>query len=73
MADATVNLSAPHSSRKRNVFSRLLDRIVAARIERGTINALSTLSNRELSDIGISRGDIDVIARAQAQDYLKGR
>ena len=32
---------------------------------RDTVSALSKLSNRELDDLGICRGDIDVIASRQ--------
>ncbi len=31
---------------------------------RDTVNELSRLSNRELNDLGITRGEIDGIARA---------
>ena len=30
-----------------------------------TLNALTSLSNRELEDIGLSRGDIETVARAR--------
>jgi uncharacterized protein YjiS (DUF1127 family) len=72
MADATVTV--PHApTRARGFLSALLRRLIAARIERGTIEALSHLSNRELADIGITRGDIGGIARAHAEDFLAGR
>lgn len=72
MADATV--SVPHAPlRVRGLLSALLRRLIAARIERGTIEALSRLSNRELADIGINRGEIGGIARAHADEYLAGR
>ena len=35
--------------------------------ERSTRNALSALSDRELDDIGLSRGDIDAVARGRAR------
>jgi uncharacterized protein YjiS (DUF1127 family) len=73
MADATVSLSRLSAPRKRGLLTRLTRRMIAARIERGTIEALSRLSNRELADIGIARGDIREIARTQADDYLAGR
>lgn len=73
MADATVSLPRLPASRKPGLLTRLLRRLIAARIERGTIEALSRLSNRELADIGITRGAIGEIARAHADEYLAER
>lgn len=73
MADATVSLSRLSAPRKPGLLTRLTRRLIAARIERGTIEALSRLSNRELTDIGITRGAIGEIARAQADEYIAGR
>lgn len=48
-------------------FGRAVLRLVAAisdwRDERATRIALSRLTDRELDDIGLSRGDIDHVAR----------
>ena len=46
-------------------FYRLVAMVVAWNDARVTRNALSALSDRELEDIGLSRGDIDEVA-AQA-------
>ena len=43
-------------------FASLLENIVAWNDARVTRNALSQLSDRELEDIGLTRGDIDVVA-----------
>jgi uncharacterized protein YjiS (DUF1127 family) len=72
MANATVSI--PHTPlRVRGLLTRVMRRLIAARIERGTIEALSRLSNRELADIGLTRGEIGGIARAHADEYLAGR
>lgn len=47
------------------IGSKLLAAIAAWNDARVTRNALSRLSDRELDDIGLSRGDIDRIARAR--------
>lgn len=44
------------------LFSAFVAAIVAWNDARVTRNALSRLSDRELDDIGLSRGDIDRIA-----------
>lgn len=48
-------------------IDRLMSRISTALIvwneRRMTRNALSRLSDRELEDIGLTRGDIDAVAR----------
>lgn len=72
MADATVSLSHLSAPRKPGLLARVMRRLIAARIERGTYEALSRLSNRELADIGITRGEICGIARAQAEEYRAG-
>lgn len=44
-------------------ISTLMGSFVAWNDARVTRNALAQLSDRELSDIGLDRGDIDVVAR----------
>lgn len=73
MADATVSLSALSAPRKPGFLSRLLHRLIAARIERGTHEALSRLSDRELADIGLSRHMILELARGEAEAWLASR
>lgn len=46
-----------------NFFSAAISKLVAWNDERVTRNALAGLTNRELDDIGLVRGDIDDIAR----------
>ncbi len=46
-----------------NVFTSALNAFVAWNDARVTRNALSKLTNRELDDIGLCRGDIENIAR----------
>lgn len=45
-----------------NFFASAAAAVVAWNDQRMTRNALSKLSNRELDDIGLVRGDIDAIA-----------
>lgn len=43
--------------------TRVYDTLLSWNERRVTRNALSQLSDRELEDIGLSRGDIDLVAR----------
>jgi uncharacterized protein YjiS (DUF1127 family) len=45
------------------VVSFILQKIRAYRMYRDTVRELSRLSDRDLHDIGISRYDIDAVAR----------
>ncbi|MCM2560583.1 DUF1127 domain-containing protein [Lutimaribacter sp. EGI FJ00015] len=49
--------------RRGNLFSRLVAAVAAWNDARVTRNALNKLSDRELDDIGLCRGDIDTVAR----------
>ena len=66
MTTYDVNTSAgpsSHTGRTRSIFATLLAKVHAwndARITRQTLNALD---DRELDDIGLSRGDIERIVR----------
>ncbi|MCA9773055.1 MAG: DUF1127 domain-containing protein [Myxococcales bacterium] len=73
MADATVSLSALSAPRKPGLLSRLMRRLIAARLERGTYEALSRLSDRELADIGLARHLIADVARGEAEAWLASR
>ena len=42
-----------------SLFKRYLNYLKTWRAHRDTIKALNRLSNRELKDIGLTRGDID--------------
>ncbi len=46
--------------------SHIIARVRAYLRYRDSVRALSSLSERELSDIGLTRGDIDSVARASA-------
>lgn len=58
---------APYTAANRGLISTFFSSAIAAFVawndERATRNALGKLSNRELDDIGLIRGDIDAIAR----------
>ena len=54
--------SASVASRFYAVFSSVAAQIVAWNDARATRNALSGLTDRELEDIGLTRGDIDDVA-----------
>ncbi|MBC7132112.1 MAG: DUF1127 domain-containing protein [Roseovarius sp.] len=60
-------LDTPRARAHSNTASGLLARLVGAFLSwndrRATRKALSRLSDRELDDIGLCRGDIDTIAR----------
>lgn len=73
MADAVVPLSHLSAPRKPGLLARVMRRLIAARIERGTYEALSCLTDHVLADIGIGRGQIREIARTQAEEYLGAR
>lgn len=47
------------------IFAHMTASFVAWNDARSTRNALSKLSDRELEDIGLCRGDIDALAEAQ--------
>ena len=72
MADATVSLSNVSAPRKPGLLSRFMLRMIAARAERVVLTELGRLSNRDLNDIGISRGQIREIARKQREEVLAG-
>jgi uncharacterized protein YjiS (DUF1127 family) len=48
------------------IVSHLISRIRAHMRYRASVRALSILSERELADIGLTRGDIDSAARQSA-------
>lgn len=51
-----------HASHVPGLFGSLVATVAAWNDARVTRNALSRLTDRELDDIGLSRGDIDSIA-----------
>jgi uncharacterized protein YjiS (DUF1127 family) len=48
------------------IVSHIIARIRGYMRYRASVRALSHLSERELADIGLSRGDIEVVARETA-------
>jgi uncharacterized protein YjiS (DUF1127 family) len=48
------------------IVSHIISRIRAHMRYRASVRALSVLSERELADIGLTRGDIDTVARQSA-------
>jgi uncharacterized protein YjiS (DUF1127 family) len=48
------------------------EKLAAWRRYRGTVRELSQLTDRDLSDIGIWRGDIETVARQSAMKPLNG-
>ncbi|MEM9577751.1 MAG: DUF1127 domain-containing protein [Pseudomonadota bacterium] len=54
--------SATAASRFSAVLNSIVASFVAWNDARVTRNALSTLTDRELEDIGLTRGDIDAVA-----------
>jgi uncharacterized protein YjiS (DUF1127 family) len=46
------------------------EKLAAWRRYRGTVRELSQLSDRDLSDIGVRRGDIETVARQSAMTPL---
>ncbi|MEM6939649.1 MAG: DUF1127 domain-containing protein [Pseudomonadota bacterium] len=59
--------AASASSRSLSVFARFMSAFRAWNEARMTRNALSALSDRELEDIGLVRGDIDNMVEATAK------
>ena len=57
-----TDISLNHPARSGGFFANLISRVRAAQEARETRRALYALSDRELSDIGITRGDIEAIA-----------
>ncbi|SFR13743.1 DUF1127 domain-containing protein [Poseidonocella sedimentorum] len=55
--------AASHRSETPRAIYRIVTAIADWRAERNTRKALSALSDRELDDIGLSRWDIDRVAR----------
>ena len=51
-------------ARPSNLFARVYGAIVAWNDARVTRNALSKLSDHELDDLGLTRGDIDTLGTA---------
>jgi uncharacterized protein YjiS (DUF1127 family) len=55
------------SGAETSIVARLVDWIAEHRRYRRTLSELSTLSDRELDDIGLSRGEVEIVARRSAR------
>lgn len=55
---ASSHASEEHAQAIGGFFSRLRDKFIAARAARATYDELSQLSDRELADIGLHRGEL---------------
>lgn len=64
MAVIDSTRSPVFTSGSAGLLGRVLGAVVAWNERRVTRKALSQLSDRELDDIGLSRGDIDLVARS---------
>ena len=58
-----IDTPRAHARARRGVFSRVIKALVAWNDRRATRNALAKLSDRELDDIGLTRGDIGRVVR----------
>ncbi|MET4127856.1 DUF1127 domain-containing protein [Roseovarius sp. MBR-6] len=63
MALLDTTRAPAHSLATPGLFARLLGTFLSWNDRRATRKALARLSDRELDDIGLCRGDIDAIAR----------
>jgi len=63
----TNSLTAAKSGLSLNVLSSAVAAVAAWNDQRATRKSLSALTNRELDDIGLVRGDIDMIARTSSR------
>ena len=62
MSAVDTNRSSFRAARN-GLFNKMIDAVVAWNEARITRSALSRLSDRELNDIGLTRYDIDRVAR----------
>lgn len=51
-------------------MSRLQRRLIAVREYRSVLNQLNVMSQRDLEDIGINRGDIGYVAQRAYKDII---
>lgn len=58
----SLDMAGAPAAKHPGFFTRLRTALAGRKIQRQTFNELSSLSDRELNDIGISRGDIRRIA-----------
>jgi uncharacterized protein YjiS (DUF1127 family) len=63
MTMSAIDTSRPAAPGLRGVLAHLLHSFASWNDARATRSALSKLTDRELDDIGLTRGDIDTVAR----------
>lgn len=56
-----------------NMVKRFMKYVMTWRTHRNTIKQLNLLSNRELLDIGLTRGDIDRMIWLEEDKTMRGR
>ena len=59
---ALSHTARAHAHAHPSLFSRIVEMLISWNDRRATRNALAHLSDRELDDIGLNRGDIDRVA-----------
>lgn len=59
---ALTNTARAHAHARPSLFSRIVEMLISWNDRRVTRHALARLSDRELDDIGLNRGDIDRVA-----------
>lgn len=59
---ALTNTATAHAQARPGLFSHIVELLISWNDRRATRNALARLSDRELDDIGLNRGDIDRVA-----------
>ncbi len=60
---SAIDTTRPSASRLQGVLAQMIHGFASWNDARATRKALSKLSDRELDDIGLTRGDIDAVAR----------
>ena len=69
----TDRVNSPSGDTK-SWFGRLMSAVTEWRQRQSVLHEMETMSDRELSDIGLSRSDISrVFDRSFAQDHARGR
>lgn len=66
MAYMNATTTTPILSRLQHFFADIATRYRSYRLYRETLNELSSLSNRELADLGLHRSQIREVARTAA-------
>ncbi len=70
VTSAQSTLKGAHSFGIASLFEAAKDRFLRNRMYRQTVNELSSLSNRELADLGLHRSMIRRVAQQAAEDQI---